>query len=329
MPGPHPTDRSLAALIDGRFDTDMAHDVRSHVLNCAHCQLRVGSAETSAGASEGLQETEAIPVRLFDEVRDQLPSKGDIWRLAWDDTVLLGVVWRVDSDLIAVLPVVDLADTDEWSAVLTGDETGGLGEIAVAVALETSVPWSVLDARIVHLTEIEPLTLLRTGYRTGASADGTLRGQPILSPLDDRLVDLDELAQRLSVLANAVWLPAAGEASALELTYDLLQEAGLPANRALAISKRGSAPTDNEAARIETATGVRPPSPPIADALKKKIDSPFRKPKIRARARANRRSEAQERLSLAREAEPAASAARGTFGRPLDYDDILDRLLGD
>ena len=28
----------------------------------------------------------------------------------------------------------------------------------MAVALETSVPWSVLDARIVHLTEIEPLT---------------------------------------------------------------------------------------------------------------------------------------------------------------------------
>lgn len=329
MPGPHPTDRSLAAFIDGRLDADMAHDVRSHVLNCAHCQLRVGSADTSAGVIEPAQETDAVPVRLFDEVRDELPFRGDIWRLAWDDTVLLVVVWRVDSDRISVFPVVDLADADEWSAVLTGDESGGLGELAVAVALETSVPWSVLDARIVQLLELGPLTLLRAEYRTGASAEETLRGRRILSPLDDRLVELDELAERLSVLANAVWLPAAVGVAAVDLTYDLLQEAGLPANRALAISRRGSAPTDDEAARIEAATGVRPTSPPVDDDLRKKIDSPFRKPKIRARARANRRSEAQERLSLAREAEPAAIAARGTFGQPLDYDDVLDRLLGD
>ena len=62
--------------------------------------------------------------------------------------------------------------------------------------------------------------------------------------------------------------------------------------------------------------------------LKKKIDSPFRKPKIRARARANRRSGAQDDSARPR------SGARGqrcprNVQAALDYDDILDRLLGD
>ena len=35
MPEPHPTDRHLAALIDGRLSGEMAESVRSHVRECA------------------------------------------------------------------------------------------------------------------------------------------------------------------------------------------------------------------------------------------------------------------------------------------------------
>jgi hypothetical protein len=329
MPGPHPTDRSLAAFTDGRLDTDTAYSVRSHVLDCQRCLLRLGSAQANALLNEHQPKDTEVLFTPLAEVRDELPFSGDVWRLAWDDTSMLAVVWRADADRIGVLPVVEIADADEWTALLSEDETAGMGEIAVAVAHETSVPWAVLDARIVQLPDVEPLALLRTAYRTGADAGTLAHGEPILSPLDDRLVGSDDLAERLSILANASWLPASTGVAAASFTYEQLYDAGLPANRALAISARGSAPSEEEAVRIEAATGIRPASPPVDDELRRKIDSPFRKPKIMARARANRRSEAQERLDLARQAEPAAIAARGTFGRALAYDDVLNRLLSD
>lgn len=324
MPGPHPTDRTLAALVDGYLDSDSAVGVREHIADCARCQLRIGAA---GDAVVSVRPRDIGRVAASFAEQSSMPDAGEVWRLAWDTNVMLTVVWRVDPDRVAVLPVVESVDADEWCVFLDRETTGGFGELAVSVAYETTVPWAVLDARVAKLDDTDALAEFRSAFRTGA-ATAARRGEPVRSPLDKRLVGLDELAERLAELANAVWSPpVAATAATAALDYDTLSNAGLPPNRALAISKRGAAPTDEEADAIETATGTRPAATPIDDDLRRKIDQPRRKAAIRARARLNRRSEAAERRALALEAQPALAAARGTRGAPPDFDTILDQLL--
>jgi len=324
MPGKHPTDRTLAAYIDGRLSEDAAAAAREHAAGCARCQLRIGAANDPV---DGVQRRDIppIPIRLAESAASD-PVAGDVWRLAWDANVMLAVIWDVGPDRVAVLPVVESADADDWCVFLDRSATGGLGDLAVSVAYETTVPWAVLDSRVVHLEETGALAELRSAFRTGA-ATTAMRGDPVHSLLDERLVGLDELAERLAELANAVWSPPVTAAAAVALDFDALLDAGLPPNRALAISSRGAAPTDEEADAIEAATGVRPAAQAIDDELRRKIDQPRRKSAIRTRASANRRSEAAERRALAQEAQPALAAARGTKGAAPDFDTILDRLL--
>lgn len=328
MPGPHPTDRTLAALVDGRLDRDAAAAAREHVEGCARCQLRTGAAALPVRRPDvERRDVAPVPVPLIGVSAAQVPDAGDIWRLTWDSTVMLAVIWRVEADRIGVLPVVETADADDWCALLGRDATGGLGDLAVSVALETTVPWAVLDARVGHIADVRDLAELRSAFRTGASTT-IARGEPVRSPLDERLVGLDEVGERLAELANAVWAPpVAATAAAVVLDFDTLLAAGLPVPRALAISTRGAAVTDEEADAIEAATGTRPAPQPIDDDLRRKIDQPRRKAAIRARARANRRTETAERIAIAQAAQPALAAARGTRGAAPDYDTILDRLL--
>jgi hypothetical protein len=325
MPGPHPTDRTLAALVDGRLDHGTAAAAREHISDCARCQLRTGAAG-EAILPVRRREIEPVPIPLVEDSAAKVPAAGDIWRLAWDATVVLTIIWRVEADRVAVLPVVETADADDWCALLDRTGTGGLGDLAVSVAQETTVPWAVLDARVGQLGDIRDLAELRAAFRTGAATTAS-RGEPVRSPLDERLVGLDEVTERLAELANAVWAPPVAAAAVLALDFDTLLAAGLPVPRALAISTRGAAPTDDEADAIEAATGIRPAPQPIDEDLRRKIDQPRRKAAIRARARANRRTEAAERLAIAHDAQPARAAARGTRGAAPDFDTILDRLL--
>lgn len=326
MPGPHPTDRNLAALVDGRLVGGLARDVRAHVDDCPRCQLRSGASSAGVISFDQLGTAESVAVTVLEESTAEPPAAGDVWRLAWDSTSLLAVIWQVDLSRVTVLPVVETADADDWSALLGGDVTGGLGELAVSVALETAVPWAVLDARVTQLADPEALASLRTEYRTGTPAT-TRRGDQVRGPLDDRLVGLEDVAEILNDLANATWAPVVTHAETVNLDYDLLLRAGLPVNRALAISARGAAPSGAEADAIEAATGVRPGIQPVDDALRRLIDQPRRKRAIRSRATANRHTEAAERLAVARDAQPALAAARGTQGAAPDYDAILDGLL--
>jgi hypothetical protein len=218
-----------------------------------------------------------------------------------------------------------MVDADEWSALLDREVTGGLGELAVSVALETTMPWSVLDAKVSQLTSTDALGSLRASFRSGGLST-TRRGEPVHSPLDERLVGTEHIAEIMNELANAIWAPLPSVGTETNLDFDALTDAGIAVNRALAIV-RGAAPTEEEVDVIEAATGVRPGIPPVDDNLRRRIDQPRRKARIRARARANRRSEAAERLLLARQAQPALAAARGTHGAAPDYDTILDRLL--
>lgn len=324
MTAPHPTDRTLAALIDGRLNPIAAAEVRQHVDGCARCQLRIGAAGEGLRPAAPLEAVPA-PLPLLAPAAAALPEPGDVWRLAWDDTAVIALVVSADTARIAVDPLVETADADEWCALLPPQATGGLGAIAVSVAMETTVPWAVLDSRIVHLHEVTPVNSLRRAFRRGESTS-TPRGAAVSGGLDDRLPGLEQVTEDLSNLANATWAPTTTERSETRFDFDQLSEAGIAVNRVLAIV-RGAAATDAEADLIEAATGMRPAPAPVDDALRRRIDQPRRKAAIRERARVAGYPEATVRLQLARAAEPQGAAARGTHGAPPDYDTILDRLL--
>lgn len=329
MPTEHPTDRQLAALIDGRLDDEDAASLRAHVPDCPRCQLRIGGADESIGWITP-PHFDPIGFEPLPEDRMAAPVAGDIWRLAWDDTTALAAVWEAAADAVAVMPIVDVIDADEWCAVLDATVTSGLGDIAVSVAKAIDVPWSVLDARIGKVFDIEPISQLRDALAGIAEAAvDVLRGAPVLSELDDRVEALAEITEVMEVLAGATWAGDEDAEPAPAVGYDAALEAGLEPRRALAVGVRGATPTMEEADLIEAATGQRPASPPIPTALRRAIDRPRRKVAIRARAFAAGHSEGVERLQLALAAEPALHAARGTRGEPPDYDLIVDRLLDD
>lgn len=327
MPHLHPTDRTLAQLVDGRLDSAAAADARGHIEACARCRMRIGQSlpgvERTQPASQALNDL-AIDTA---ESRDVEPAFGDIWRLAWDDTVVLGVVWYADATSVTVLPLAETVDADDWCAVLrSGHST--FDEIAVSVALRASVPWSVLDARVSRLVDMDVLVTLVEAYEAGVEPNGIKRGAPIQSALDERSGALDELRDDLGLLAGTVWAATEPETPAMKFDFDTLSAAGILVNRAFAIV-RGATPSTEEADLIESATGVRPSQNAVPLELQQAIDLPARKHRIRARARQHHHGEAVERLALARQAEPALAAARGTKGQPLDYNTILDRLLHD
>jgi hypothetical protein len=324
----HPTDRQLAALIDGRLEEDEAAPLRAHIDECSRCQLLIGDADGSVGDTTPT-DFEAIPIDLPVEERETAPSQGDVWRLAWDDTTALAAIWETTADALAVLPILDTIDADEWCALLDPDITSGLGELAVSVARAMEVPWSVLDARIGELLDLAPIEQLRDALDRGLASVDVQRGAPILSELDDRIPALEQITETMELFASAVWAGDPDTEPAATIGYDVALESGLDVPRALAVGVRGATPTEDEADLIEAATGQRPSPAPIPTALRRTIDQPLRKMVIRARALAAHHSEAIERMQIALAAQPALHAARGTRGAPPDYDLIVDRILDD
>lgn len=84
-----------------------------------------------------------------------------------------------DQDRFRVLPVLDSCDADEWCTLLSAPASGGLGDMAVSTALESTIPRSVLDARVGRLPDMAPITRLRTDTM---APDGKGRSGPKAAP---------------------------------------------------------------------------------------------------------------------------------------------------
>jgi hypothetical protein len=339
MPAQHPTDRRLVALIDGELDDDDAREVRAHLEDCALCQLRAGQARTTTRLAVPVTfETKDVlaPQGAFED-RMAAPVQGDVWRLVWNDVNELGVVDRVDADRhrISVMPVLsDVDDADEWCGLTQLEALHDVIPVAVSVALEASIPWSVLDARVGHITSMPGLNLLRAAYKRGVdSAEGELeRGEPVFSSLDPRVELLDELNDAFHVLAEAWWgteVEAAPAAPAPELSIDTLLGAGLAPNRALALVRGDSTPSEDEAVLLGHFTGVslNVQGRAIPPGLRRELDEPRWRPRVRARMAQTHREETDERIAVAYEAlQPLA--ARGTHGEQADWVAVLEAILG-
>ena len=322
----HPTDMTLAAVVDGTLDAASLEVARRHIEECGRCQLRIGQAGPAIERESREMATGAAVAMAVGEVRDDDPRRGDIWRLAWDDLSLLAVVWQAgDRGDLTVLPVFDECDADEWCVLFSPSETGGLGDFAVSVALEATVPWPVLDARVGRVATTESLSELRSTYESGSSAGLVPRDNRVRSGLGERTEALDEARDMLEQLSDATWAPAAvAPTSASTSSLNVLFEV-LPPEEALAIS-RGAPLTDDQAALIEQATGTPAATPPLLPEIVRLLESPTRKHKIRARARRSGHSEASERRELAHGLH-LGIAARQAGDAGIDYGIILDEIL--
>ena len=320
----HPTDMTLAAVVDGTLDAASLDAIRDHIRDCPRCQLRIGQA--GPPVELGSREAMTVPTVALDvgEVRDDDPRRGDIWRLAWDDLGLLAVVWEAGDVHHSVLPVVEECDADEWCVLFFPSQTDGLGDLAVSVALEATVPWPVLDARVGRVSTTEGISQLRLEHRDGGPDGSVVSGAPVPSELDERSEMLDEIRDIMEELGSVAWAPTAVEpaadASSVEVLFDVL-----PPEEALAIS-RGAPLTDRQSTLIEEATGVPPTSAPISPNIVRLLNSPTRKHSIRARARRNGRTEASERRELAHGMH-VGIAARQAKGARIDYGVVLDEIL--
>lgn len=319
MPNGHPEDETLADLIDGLLNDRDADEVRRHVVECARCQMRVGEARAPISFESSSPLRAAIPIALVEERRDVVPSVGDVWRLMWDDITMLGWLRRVDPDAIAVAPIFEVEDADNRCVLVPADDSD-LGAVAVGVDLERLVPWAVLDVRLASLVD-----------RSSDSSDNQRwrRVAPSRSAIDHRAEATDEIDADLARLAEATWLTSQPQ-SAPVLSYDVLTGAGLEPNRALAVSARGAAPTEAEADRIAAFTGAPRPSttPGVSEDLRRLLDSPRLKARIRSFAERHGDTEAIARLRLAANVQPQLRAARGRPGAQADdLERLIDRLL--
>jgi hypothetical protein len=327
-------------MIDRRPLMD-ASGVAAHVLGCGRCQQRIGQASGDAAiivdADLSATQTAQLVADGGHESRDQEPVAGEVWRVAWGDVTELAVIRNTDAEnlRVTVLPVSEIESADEWS-LLTAAMIGDVElPVAASVALEVSLPWCVLDARVggIPVTASEDLSRLGMAFRTGAEPPDDIRiGDPVWSRLDERAGALDDLADQFHGLANVDWAPSA-QPAAPDVTempgFGELRSAGLPTNRALAVS-RGEAPTSEEISAIEASTGRRLASSCVVVPfdLRARLDHPRWRPALRRRAGSHNRSETEERLDVVGQVTQPI-AARGTGGAPVDWDFLIERVLRD
>jgi hypothetical protein len=325
----HPTDRQLGEYIDGRAADEDAVDVQAHVEGCPRCRQRIAQAEPAVDLPS-LSGFDGRSIELLEEQRPDAPERGQIWRLSWDDDDSLAVVWTVTDDHVLVLPVVERYSADEWCLLLNEQDTTIDSDLAVSVALAATVPWAVLDATVGVVHDTEPLDRLLRGFRSGRATEELLTGEPVLHPTDDRLVALEETVDLYARFADIPWPPAETARVAAPDFDTLLSILGEDqVERVLAISGRDATPTPEEADLIEGATGSRPTGGLLDPEVVTWLSRPKAKPAIRQRATSRHQSEQEAREEVAREAQRGLVAARGTYGRSVDVDLLLERILGD
>ncbi len=168
-----------------------------------------------------------------------MAAPGQLWRAHWEEVSRFVVVLRTDGVTAEVAPVsLDVELATDGAVLLEPGETDFDVPIAVWLGLRATIPMRVLEqhAGSVHLD----VDALRKAPQ----------GRPVLTPLDDRAMEVAVLGDDMDELAAA---PAA-DATLQDLLGGLelkqLVELGVPTPHALALS-RGLRPITPElAARV-------------------------------------------------------------------------------
>lgn len=327
--------------------------VEAHVAGCAHCQERLAalSGLTDARPAQALELDVGVSPRLSEawqlELRPE-PDWGQLWRCLWDDRSVLAIVWLVgEGDLTLIPASFDEHLADDLTLVLDDTESPVGVALGVWTGLESGASTAVLDRCLGQLTttQLAWLSKLRQARRTGQLPADVPRGVRPGSPLDERAEYRTALERAFSALiAASVWEPqdAPGLAVRDVLTglgvspADLASRLSLEPRDVLSIfqGRRPLQPEEQEAlatlaaesgeAHLASSTGGSALPLELVD----RMNRPRWKSRIVSQTAERSLSEKGVRRHVADEARNLSVAARRPRSAPIDWDAILERVLG-
>lgn len=221
-------------------------------------------------ASEGgLAAAFELPPAVLAAWRGRAPAvaPGQLWRASWEEVSRFVAVLRTEGAMVEAAPVsldVELATDD--AVLLELGETDFDVPVAVWLGLKATVPARVLDqyAGSVHLA----VDALRKAPQ----------GRPVLTPLDDRAMEVAVLGDDMDELAAAPATDPRLQDLLKDVTIKQLVELEIPTPHALALS-RGLRPlTPEEAMRVAPLVGTTPEvllraNPPLPAELLHDLDT--------------------------------------------------------
>lgn len=325
-------------------------DVVEHVAACGTCRERVAALAGGMAAPRELRSMRGeLPTALmaaFGRAETPEPALGQIWRCAWDEHVVMALVWLVGSGDLTLMPVsFDTHLADELTLVIDASRSALEVPVGIWTALETGASTAVLERCLSELEQddLNTVAVLRAA-RSGELPVGVARGIRPGSTVDDRAQFRSELASEVRSLVEAAsWEPE--EQVGISLA-EILGDAGigprdvarkldLETRDVLAVFQARRPPTRDELARLDelaieagasnlpsTATQAAPPQELIA-----RMNAPRWKPRIVAATSAWDSDEVTVRRRAAAEVRQMSVAARRDRSTAVDWDEFLDRIL--
>jgi len=295
----HPTSLELASLLDGGDGDILGRGgaVRAHTADCRRCLAHLLTADDAIVTDFANQPpdvpTSQLPAVVLAALVRPSPSavtRGEIWRLTWDELTALAVVTMTDEITATVVPVADPVEADEGAQIVSSDDSPLGAAVVFWPFAQVVVSLAAFDTHLGRVevelptelsTELEfpPIAaeLRRIGDRSVAwmptpSEERPHQTPPVVAALEERGLGFEELAD------------AVGDEAALELWRD-----GRPPSREEvdALVRDLDVPTDVVAAEWTA------PAP-----LLTLVCSPDYKIRVRRAAVRHGSSEAEVRTSL-------------------------------
>jgi hypothetical protein len=190
------------------------------------------------------------------------PQPGQVWRLRWNDDVVLAVISRVGDDHLLAMPAVLSSDAaDEGAVIVPGDPAGFATDVAVFAMLETGIGTWALEFLIGDLVGTEGAATLRQWLKGTIDVlpDPWRHGHPTTTDAHPRAIAQRDLGDLMTTIGAADWLPTAWRRNHVTtaqepVTADYMRQVaaalGGPRQRASAIARGLSAPDTTEARKL-------------------------------------------------------------------------------
>ncbi len=259
------------------------------------------------------------------------PEPGQVWRARWNNDHQLVLLHRTIGSTVTAAPATlepDLAD--DTAEVLSAEDTTLGMPLVLWQSLARSLPMRVLDRLAGQLVTAEPEAGQVQPPRPAA-------GQPVMSPIDPRVLYRARLEDTMAALADARWAPqGTGTLGGLlaEAGFgpeELCDALGVTPQQALAVL-RGDAPISEDQAEALTVTtglsvvALMNSNPELPPDLVNRLDRPACRARVGELARRRQVGELRTWQSVGFAI--AALAARQTGpGRNVAWDDRIDQYF--
>jgi transcriptional regulator with XRE-family HTH domain len=245
-----------------------------------------------------------------------------VWRLAWDDAAVMGVVLDVAGTNVSVAPATFESPDDPVTVVVPAADWPIGADLHIWHRLATDVPLGVLLA---------PIGAVPDRYLApGAEVDAVFGAATALM-LADLVPETERLAQAVTIAEPppAVEAVAFTELLADRATSEVAAATGIPMATITAFRRGRQRPTVDQASRLaaylDVPVRVVSGRVSIPAALIEAVQRPAHRLSIRARAARQAISEAVARLLVAEEVVARPARTTGTVERDVDAWDELVR----